>query len=345
VLTLSDVIFAAGHGEAAAANATADRALDFTTPAWAAYCLFPESGLWRLRGPYDTAFPPSPVGDAAYLRPNTTGQLQLSACSNADPQFISDALTSYPLPADLAAWVKQKVTLQDCNYLRPANAALATAGPAGTALAGVYAADAAPSEIVGFSRLDLPAGVSIVGAPYSRGIELSAAGDLLPTTQTTRVWRMNGSAKDEFTRHASGCAWTSPVTGMPLVAVRASEAWLVEAAVPCAVYLQGGVRPAQVSWLLPADGLFGLPWPAGLGATGLLGSPLTAATHPADAADHLFILQSSGYRGYFLSSAPAEWRSLEIPAVAADPLLLLDGQGGLFRTAGGQKSVNLTRPF
>lgn len=158
-INFENVIFAASANEVQTANSTADIAINLDSVVNINHCLFPEFGLHRLKEPYDDVFPPSPPRDAAYFGPfqpdslwNITGNNY-----NVDPQFLSDNVDDYPLPASMAAWQAQKITLANSNYLRPSNTVLRNAGTLGTSLYGVhtYSSPLAPTPTPGpLSGLD-----------------------------------------------------------------------------------------------------------------------------------------------------------------------------------------------
>jgi hypothetical protein len=144
--SLSNVIFAAGRDEADTDNANTDVAFDlerFT----ASYSLFPEDGPFRLKGPYDFQFPPNPLYAAAYINPFATvqGSTIEENCSNLDPDFDEDAISAYPVPANLQAWRQKRITLAGSGFLRPGNPDLKTLGPGGTTLFGALSAYAVPT--------------------------------------------------------------------------------------------------------------------------------------------------------------------------------------------------------
>lgn len=149
-----NVVFAAAAGEVIADNTNADIAFNLDSTVDVSYCLFPESGPYRLKEPYDDVFPPSPPKDAAYLGPfaSDAGWTLHANNSNLDPQFLSDVLTDYPVPANAAAWQAQKITLEGVNYLRPGNPALEAAGPGGVPLYGAYTAYYDSGEITPYAE-------------------------------------------------------------------------------------------------------------------------------------------------------------------------------------------------
>ncbi|HPK03048.1 MAG TPA: hypothetical protein PLS90_11380 [Candidatus Sumerlaeota bacterium] len=119
-----NVIYAAGSNETAASPATSDVAVNINAPVILRRCVFPESGPWRLRPPYGETFPPAPLAEVGWANLNPMGATVFENCSNADPQFVSDDPSDYPLPDDLTSWQARKITLDGCDFLKPTQSQL-----------------------------------------------------------------------------------------------------------------------------------------------------------------------------------------------------------------------------
>ncbi|HOF39924.1 MAG TPA: sialidase family protein [Candidatus Hydrogenedentes bacterium] len=117
-----NVIFAAGDGDTLMDPGSSDIAFDMSSSVKLRRCVLPESGNWRLRGPYGAQFPPEAeavVGWASLVPIDS--RITFEACSNLDPDFTSDDLSDFPLPGNVSAWLDEKITLAGCSYLAPEN--------------------------------------------------------------------------------------------------------------------------------------------------------------------------------------------------------------------------------
>lgn len=202
-------------------------------------------------------------------------------------------------------------------------------------------------ELVGFCRLDLPEGVSIIGNPFTRKADDAVALEAFNHDKIIRLWTLRDGERKEYRKDSIRGVWVSVEDDLVLSQLSASEAFFVETNETISLYFLGGVRAdSNRPVVIPSgESLVSLPWTVGINDSTYDDFSLQGSTDPALATHTLYVLTPEGYFGYFYDTSLKAWKSLNNPQEDIPTDLMQYGQGVLFKNEGNEMTLQIQRPY
>jgi hypothetical protein len=220
---------------------------------------------------------------------------QSSNSLSIPPEVASSDPADFPLPADIAAWRRGRISLEQSDFLRPIDS---------SAPQGIHAPARSVAPLDGGT-------VGVVGVPVQR--TLAAIGDVLVTgldagaaalpASGDSLWAWREGASREHGPFA-GAVWRDLSTGEPLASARSLEAFIVRV-IPEAppIWIPGVLRsPGTVGLPTAASGVQStLPWPGRLSDTEVSGG---------DVESEFFVFEDGTWRGAVFGDTTSGWAPL-----------------------------------